>query len=314
MPVFEQGYRPYTGTITRRSPIPSMIWHNVRTRIRWYIWLLSAGLMAYPYVVFGVMVFLFTAGQALFGMGLPGTAGGLPETAVAFDAARGMDPGRMLAMLTATTAKGALPLYWNVMHQASFAALVLPAVACGGILASDRTTGAMQIYFARPVTRFQYMVSKVLSVALFTALVTAVPTLAIWLETVAFSPDPLFIVRTWMAPFAIIAASAFYGLWSASVILTLSTLLKRPVLTSIGAIFLYLLLSMLGEQVSRGVGDKMWRILSPHYAIGGFTAPLFGMDLPEWLNTPWLAVPALIVPLALLAFVWSRVRAVEVTT
>ncbi len=312
MPVFEQGYRPYKGDLVRRSPIPSMVWHNVRTRVRWYIWLLSAALMAYPYLVFGVMIFVFTAGQSLFGGSLPG--GVATPITVAFDSGRGLDPASLLSMLSATDAEGALPLYWMIMHQASFAALVLPAVACGGILASDRTTGAMQIYFARPITRLQYMVSKVLSVALFTALVTAVPTLAIWLETVAFSPDPMFVFRTWMAPLSILGAAALYGLWSSSVILTLSTLFKRPVLATISAVFLYLLLTMLGEQVSRGVGDKFWRLLNPHYALGGFTAPLFGLDLPPWLDTPWLAVPALLVPLGLLAFVWSRVRAVEVTT
>jgi hypothetical protein len=312
MPVFEQGYRPYEGPLANRSPLLTMVWHNFRTRVRWWIWLLAAALLAYPYLVFGVVIFLFTAGTSMFGIELPG--GVAAPMTFAYEMRAEPDPTRLMAMLMADSAEGALPLYWMIMEQASFAALVLPAVACGGILATDRRTGAMQIYFARPVTRAQYMFSKVLTVMLFTAAVTTLPTLAMWLETVAFHPEPVFVFRTWLAPFSIVGAGLFYGLWSAAIILTLSTLFDRPVLASISAIFLQLLLAFLGAMMSRGLDDNAWRMLNPRYALGGLVAPLFGLDLPPWLETPWLVVPSLIVPLLLLAWVWSRVRAVEVTT
>jgi hypothetical protein len=312
MPVFDQGYRGFDGPLARRSPLPTMIWHNVRTRVRWWIWLLAAALTAYPYLFFGVMIFVVTVGQSMFDMNFPG--GLSAPMQVAYEVQGWPDPTRILAMLSANSASGALPLYWMILEQTSLAALVLPAVACGGILATDRRTGAMQIYFARPVTRAQYMLSKVLTVVAFTTAVTAVPTLLIWAETVAFHPEPSFALRTWMAPFSIIAASSVYGLWSAAIILTLSTLFNRPVLATISAIFLRLLLEVLAQMVSRGLEDKVWRLISPRYALGGITAPLFGLELPPWLDTPWIVVAPLVVPLALLAFVWSRVRAVEVTT
>ena len=45
MPVFEQGYRRFDGELARRSPIPAAVWHNVRTRMRWWVWLLTGGLL-----------------------------------------------------------------------------------------------------------------------------------------------------------------------------------------------------------------------------------------------------------------------------
>ncbi len=312
MPVFEQGYRPFEGELARRSPVPAAVWHNVRTRLRWWIWVLTAGLLMYPYVVWGVAVFLFTAGQALFGITPPGGMATVPR--FAYESAGDPDPTKLLAMLTASSPRGALALYWTILEQASLAAIVLPAVACGGILASDRATGAMQIYFARPVTRFQYLLSKILTVSCFTALVTSLPTLFIWGETVAFHPDGDFLLRTWMAPLSIIGAGLFYALWSSSIVLALSSVLRRPALASICAIFGYFLLRYIGFLVSSSLDDKTWRLLDPHYALGGIVAPLFGLELPDWLATPWLPVPSLLVPLALLFFVWTRVRAVEVTT
>jgi ABC-type transport system involved in multi-copper enzyme maturation permease subunit len=312
MPVFEQGYRSFEGELARRSPIPAATWQNIRTRMRWWIWLLTAGLLLYPYVVWGVLIFVLTAGQALFGGAPPAGMATVPE--VAYGASGDPNPARLMAMIGASTPRGALALYWTIMQQASLAAIVLPAVACGGILASDRATGAMQIYFARPVTRFQYLLTKILAVAFFTSLVTAAPTLFIWAETVAFHPEAEFVFRTWMAPFSIVGASFFYALWSSAVVLTLSSLMRRPVLASICAIFGYFLLQYVSYLITTGLDDLSWRLIDPRYALGGMVAPLFGLELPDWLATPWLPVPSLIVPLALLFWVWKRIRAVEVTT
>lgn len=312
MPVFEQGYRRYEGELARRSPIPAAVWTNFRTRLRWWIWILAGALMLYPYVVWGVVIFIFTAGQSLFGAAPP--PGVVPVPRFAYELSGDPNPTLFLSMIAAPSSGGALALYWTILEQSALAAIVLPAVACGGILASDRATGAMQIYFARPMTRLQYLITKVLAVSCFTGIVTAAPTLAMWAETVAFHPDGDFVLRTWMAPFSIVGASLFYALWSSSVVLALSSIVQRPVLASICAIFGFFLLQYLGFLVASGLDDKAWRILNPRYALGGITAPLFGLELPDWLATPWLAVPTLVVPFALLFFVWARIRAVEVTT
>jgi ABC-type transport system involved in multi-copper enzyme maturation permease subunit len=312
MPVFEQGYRRFDGELARRSPIPAAVWHNVRTRMRWWVWLLSGAMLLYPYVVWGVLIFVFTAGQALLGVTPPPGTAAVPR--FAYEMTGDPDPTKMLAMISASSPRGALALYWTILEQSALASIVVPAVACGGILASDRATGAMQIYFARPVTRLQYLLTKVLSVAFFTGLVTALPTLFIWGETVAFHPEGDFLLRTWMAPFSIVGASLFYALWSSSIVLALSSVMQRPVLASICAIFGYFLLQIVAHIVATNLEDKAWRLLDPKFALGGMTAPLFGLELPEWLATPLLPVPSLIVPLVLLAVVWKRIRAVEVTT
>lgn len=313
MPVFEQGYRPYKGALERRSPLWPMLWTNVRTRLRWWVWVLAAVLLFYPHLVWGVMVFVLTAGSSLLGIPTPaGLAGGPPT--VAYAARNPLNPDAIFSMLQSESAAGALALYWTVLEQSMLANVVLPAVACGGILANDRTTRAMEFYFARPVGRVHYLLSKLLAVACFSALVTTLPTLLIWGETVAFHSDSSFLLRTWMAPFSIVLAGAVYAFWIASVVTALSSLLRRPVLVGVITIFGTFLLQFLAFLVAETTQDRSWRMLDPKYALGGWTAPLFGLDLPEWLATPWLALPAVGAPALLVLLVWRRVRAVEVST
>ena len=63
-----------------------------------------------------------------------------------------------------------LYLFWWAMEGAAWSNILIPAVLCAGVLASDRRTGALQLYFSRPVTRHEYLVAKGLTVAAFCGL------------------------------------------------------------------------------------------------------------------------------------------------
>jgi len=76
---------------------------------------------------------------------------------------------------------------WNLLFSASFAGRCTrpssprpPRV--------DRRTGALQIYFARPVSRLDYSSARCSPARSSVSLTTAVPCLLVWLESVAFSP------------------------------------------------------------------------------------------------------------------------------
>ncbi len=313
MPVFEQGYRPYHGEFSRRSSILAMAWQNFRPRLRWWVWLLAAVLLFYPHLVWAVSIFITNMVAGGAGGGVSATAAsmlgdGAGWTAYGF----GVDPNP--ALVGKALSGQSLWLFWQILEHAAVANIVLPAVAAGGVLASDRVSGATQIYFARPVTRLEYLLSKILCTSAFSFMVTAVPLLLLWAECAAFNPDATFILNTWMAPFAIVGASALYALWASSIVLALSASLRRPVIVSVCAVFVPLLSMGISGAIVETTQNKMWRLIDPTYAMGGLTAPMFGGELPEWLATPWLLVPSVVLPAALFAFVWWRIRAVEVVT
>jgi ABC-type transport system involved in multi-copper enzyme maturation permease subunit len=304
MPVYEQGYRRYTGTTSSGSRALAIAWENIRPLLRWWVWALLFVLGAWPYLFYFVIIFLKAYG--LGGIGSHTRADITGE--IAFEH-RG-SPDNILAMLQSDS----MGMFWHILDSASYASLILPAVVCAGLLASDRRTGALQIYFARPVTRLDYLLGKVIAGAFFVAITTALPCLVLWIEDVSMGAAASFTWRTWVTPLSIIGASAVYALWTISVVLALSAVMKRPGFVAIVSIFLVLLLEAIGGILKESFHERAWFTMRPTYAIGTVTAPLFGLGLPGWINVTVAYLIALGLPAALLTFVWWRVRAVEVVT
>lgn len=304
MPVFEQGYRRYTGPRTSGNRALAIAWENVRPRLKWWVWVLLFVLLFWPYLIYAVTIFM-----AAYGLG---RMGGSPNMAAVAPVAFEMKTNP--AMLLSVFRGNSLGIYWDALDHASNATAILTGVTCAGLLASDRRSGALQIYFARPVSRMDYLLGKVVAAAGFVSLTTLLPCLALWVEGLVFGTASEFTWRTWIAPLAIAGASAVYALWTIAIVLALSAVMKRPAFVSIVAIFLTLLAEGIGAILQHTFHDKAWKMVQPSVAIGTVTAPLCGMGLPEWANLPLAYGIAVGLPLALLWFVWWRVRAVEVVT
>jgi ABC-type transport system involved in multi-copper enzyme maturation permease subunit len=275
--------------------------------MRWWVWLalVASGLFS-PYIIHAVVAFLALS---------LGVANIRPATAPteAF-AALGtpLEPNRFVSAISQNS--GAL--FWEVMND-SFTwwwPVVLPAIACAGILAADRKTGALQVYLARPVSRIDYLAGKVLAVTAFFGLVHTAPALLLWIECAALQTSFEFIAATWYVPLSIVSSSALYALWVSAVILFFSSLLSRPLVAGISAIFTYGILQGLGTTLAEALEDKWWSWIMPSRAIGAVTAPFFFLGLPDWVPAELCAAHAFGVPLLAYWFVVRRLRAVEVVT
>jgi ABC-2 type transport system permease protein len=306
MPIFEQGYRPYHGPVRRGSRALTIAWESFRPRMRWWVWLVAFLFLWWPYLIIGAFTYVTLMLQA----SIPAAA--TATSTIAFATGGPMNPPSFVGRVLGNSPG----VFWELLND-GFAAtgpVVLAAVACGGILASDRQTSALQIYLSRPVRRLDYLAGKVLAVAGFCALLTAVPTLLIWLECAALQQSAEFLRKTWYVPFSIVLASVVYTVWVAGLVLVLSSLIKRPVLVGTVAIFVNLFLLTLGSLLAETLDEPRWKVIVPHYALGAVTAPLFGLDVPAWLPGPLCAVHALLLPVLCFAVVVRRLRAVEVVT
>jgi ABC-type sugar transport system permease subunit len=129
-------------------------------------------------------------------------------------------PGLVAAVITYIQSKlyAAVPnapapdpnVYWVMFkpYGALLLAFLTALFAGGGAVADDARGGAFQFYFARPITRDQYLVGKLIPPVILTLVVIAGPALPVALLRVALARDgaAAMLVPLWTVVLGVIAA------------------------------------------------------------------------------------------------------------
>ncbi|HMO15374.1 MAG TPA: ABC transporter permease subunit [Pirellulaceae bacterium] len=92
------------------------------------------------------------------------------------------------------------------------------------LIAQDVRSRAFQLYYARPITRKEYIVGKLGIPAFFVFLITAAPAIVVYCFGVMMSPDLSVLLDTWQVPLRIVVASIVLILPTCSLALMFSSL------------------------------------------------------------------------------------------
>jgi len=92
------------------------------------------------------------------------------------------------------------------------------------LIAQDMRSRAFQLYYARPIGRFDYILGKFAIPAFFVVLITTAPALGLYAFGVAMSPDLTVLYDTWQIPVQILAATAVMIIPTCSLALMFSSL------------------------------------------------------------------------------------------
>lgn len=135
------------------------------------------------------------------------------------------------------------------------------AVVAGGAVADDRHAGAFELYFARPLSRWEYCAGKLLGAAAVPLTTLFAATLFLWIAAVGIAPDSL------SADLWHIAAPGLGGALLGSALLTslivgLSAVSRRA--RNVGIAFVTLMIVVAG--VAEGLAES-------GYAWGGYLSP-----------------------------------------
>ncbi|MCU0726442.1 MAG: ABC transporter permease [Planctomycetes bacterium] len=231
MPVFEQGYRRYSGSRARRI---ARWWPIARTSFRVTMrWPFYAVLVLASFPLFQKIfeVYAAGAGAALF-----------PGARIMF----GFSDG----------------LFYDLISRETFFTVLLLTVTGAGQIAEDLRSGALQIYFGKPIRQADYVIGK-LAAAVFSALlVTLAPAIVLFAACAAFAPDFSFITGNPLLPLRILGYCGLVSLSLGSLVLALSSLARsgRSVaLLFAGAYFLTMLLSRVLDRLFMD-----WRFAAVH--------------------------------------------------
>lgn len=259
MPLFEIGYRRFEGARTSHA---LRWWPIARTGLS--IALRAKLLRRLIYVSF--LPFLYF-GWVFFVIGRITDPNADPSSPF-YELAREL-LGRQLVIQLHEDPAAVRTAVWTVVfgYFGSFFQLLIAglvgAIAGPPLIANDLGSRAFLIYFARPVSRFDYILGKAATLVALLATVTLLPSLFLYALSILFSPSLGTIVQTLPVLGSIVLASVGTIVPAALVLLTLSSLTVRPRFAALSwfVVCLFGLLTHTILQETRALRDSGWTFL-----------------------------------------------------
>lgn len=183
-----------------------------------------------------------------------------------------------------------------------------------GLIASDRRANALQLYLAKPLSRWEYVAGKLAVLATFLVFVTFLPAITLLLVQIGFAGSLAFVQQNLYLLPAITLFSIVQVLFAASTMLALSSLSKSSRFVGVMYAGLNFFTAALFNAV-RGITGKTWLAwLSPTDVLQQLGDVIFRVT-PRYQMPGWVAVLVVTAIIAASAAVLERrVRAVEVVS
>jgi ABC-type transport system involved in multi-copper enzyme maturation permease subunit len=281
--ILDRGYSAYAGRYTpdaSRWKVIASRTLRMSARQWWAILLLIATVI--PLLVAAVRMWIMSK---LFAMAPPGVAVESPDTYIM--------------------------LPWGTMTLAFLIALFAGA----GQVADDTRAGAFQFYFARPVTRDQYLAGKVVPVVVLTMFIALMPALLLSLLRLALLPNGDEVLKKLPLVGATLIIGTVEALALAIPAVAISSLSRRRAYVQGGYAILFLLPWVVGNifvKVTRSAWPSELSVPSHLENLARF---VYRMPLPEgeWALPVWVSAAFLSLLIAgSLALLRKRLSAVEV--
>ena len=298
MPVFDMGYRAYEGgTRSRLFRWWPIVWRCFRTSVRW------------PFILA-----LVIGSIPLFMRMLQAYAIGLAN-----------DPAQQLTRFEARIAQAlsrAMPetfTFGDPLFSSLLALEILPTVLVvwfvgAGQIAEDFRSGALQIYFAKPITQIDYILGKLGAVMIAALCMTLLPGLLLFLTVVAFAPDWEWLTGNPLLPLKILGFSALISLVLSSVVLAISSFARSGRMAGLTFFGLYIFSAVLGHVLPAIFDSSAWNAVYLKGSLDGAGHSIFpGSPVPTVdPSTAWLVLTGIVIA-SLLTFI-RKVEAVEVVS
>jgi ABC-type transport system involved in multi-copper enzyme maturation permease subunit len=200
-----------------------------------------------------------------------------------------------------------------VQYNTVLSTFALFAVAWygSGLLCEDRRAGAHQLYFARPLTRPEYLLAKFLTTAFFGALALLVPGLILCFVAVWAAPGWSFLREEWDVVLRTLAYGLVWTVFMSSLTLCASSLFPRRSLAFAALIGATMVLEPVGHLFGE-VFHEGWIAIAPLQNLVAISLAIF--DAEERIGPAPAVSASVLVGLVLVALATAawRTRRLEV--
>jgi ABC-2 type transport system permease protein len=205
--------------------------------------------------------------------------------------------------------------YRTFFDLQGYTVMVILALAGATVIGNDLRFGSLPFYLSKPVSRWHYLVGKMLAVAVFVNLLTTLPALILWVQYGLLAGWDYFFDK-WELAVGIVAYGAILSVSLSLILLATAVWLRKTVPLIMVWSTLFVFLRIVPDVLVGGLDfDRHWRLFNlwnDNYLVG---SACLGVEAPNPLQHPdWFSAALVLggVSLTCLTYLILRIRAVEV--
>jgi ABC-2 type transport system permease protein len=182
-------------------------------------------------------------------------------------------------------------LFKTFLNQQSFFILLIIVFAGAGLISKDKRFNALQLYFSKPLSKWDYLMGKFVIVGFYVFIISLLPALLLFLTKVLISENLSFLKQYYWVPFALLGFYLIITLIYGGLILALSSLGKGARFAGIGFFAIYVLTDLIKKILAFEPNIGVISIGADVKQMGDF---IFGLPLsnsfPIWLTAVVLLI------------------------
>lgn len=171
--------------------------------------------------------------------------------------------------------------FFNVfMGVQSIFAIGLAAMTGPGLIAPDLANNALPLYFSRPMSRWEYVLARLMVLAGMLSAITWVPGLAIYGMQVGMAGSAWF-TKYWNLGLAVFCGFLMLVLLTSLVALASSAWVKWRVVAGALVLGFFFILAGASKMINAIFRDSAGSLLNPLYLLERLWMGMMGIDMPD---------------------------------
>ena len=166
------------------------------------------------------------------------------------------------------------------MGVQSVFAIGLAAMTGPGLIAPDLANNALPLYFSRPMSRWEYVLARLIVLAGMLSAITWIPGLAIFGMQVGMAGSDWF-AKYWNLGAAVFVGFVMLVLLTSLVALASSAWVKWRVVAGALVLGFFFVLAGAASMINAIFRDSAGSLLNPLYLLGRLWAAMMGIDEPQ---------------------------------
>jgi len=200
-------------------------------------------------------------------------------------------------------------LFKTFINQQSFFILLIVVFAGAGLISKDKKFNALQLYFSKPLSKWDYLLGKFAIVGFYVFVISLLPALLLFFTKVLISDDLSFLKQHYWVPLALFGFYLIITIIYGGLILALSSFGRGARFAGIGFFGIYILTNLIKKILSYEPDIGIISISADVQQMGDF---IFGLPLTHSFPV-WLAALVLgIVSAGCLFILNSQVRGTDI--